>query len=200
MILMNKIILGITGGSGTGKSTVLSALRSFGAYTIDADLTARRITEAGSAALFEIKEHFGNGVIAPDGSLFRKKLGDIVFSDKNELRILNEITHKYIKEDILNEINQANNPLTVIEAAELHLGGLAEICTATVAVLADREIRKKRIMKRDKLTSSQAENRISAQKSDEYYKEITDYQIYNNNDPSIVIDELKKIIDEIGGR
>ena len=99
-----KKIIGLTGGTGTGKSSVSALFKKKGAHVIDADLTARKIVEPGRPALNEIKNHFGDKVINDDGTLNRKALAAIVFSDSSELDILDKITHKYVKEDILNEI------------------------------------------------------------------------------------------------
>ena len=198
--MKKKLIIGITGGSGTGKSSVLKSFSDSGALIIDGDKVSREITKPTSPALFEICSHFGDGVLAKDGTLNRKKLGNIVFKDKDELSILNKITHKYIKEDILRKIENAKNPLIIIEAAELILGGLGEICDATVCILSKKDKRKERIILRDDLTEEQAENRINSQKSDEYYIENCDFCVYNDDSLADAISSLKKIIDDIGDR
>ena len=195
-----KLIIGITGGSGTGKSSVLKSFSDSGALIIDGDKVSREITKPASPALLEIYSHFGDGILSEDGTLDRKKLGNIVFKDKDELSILNKITHKYIKEDILRKIDNAKNPLIIIEAAELILGGLGEICDATVCILSKKDKRKERIILRDDLTEEQAENRINSQKSDEYYIENCDFCVYNDDSLADAISSLKKIIDDIGDR
>ncbi len=195
--MKNKLILGLTGGSGTGKSSVLKHLKAKGAYVIDGDSVARKVVENGKPALLEIKAHFGESVINPDGSLARRKLGNIVFSDKKSLDILNKITHKYIKDEILEEIKNTDKTLVAIEAAELFEGGLGGICDFTIAVLADIEIRKKRIIERDCLTLAQAENRIMSQKSDEYYINHCDFCVKNDGKITDMITEINKIIEKL---
>lgn len=195
---MKKKIIGITGGSGSGKSSVLNFLKTLGAHVIDGDCVARRVAEPGQPALAEIRAYFGEGVILPDSSLNRRKLGNIVFADKAALSMLNKITHKYIKDEIKKEIEASLSPLIIIEAAALFKGGLAPICDFTIAVLASAEVRKKRIMERDSLTGEQAQNRIMSQESDEYYISNCDFYVMNDGDFTETAKKIKKIIDDIG--
>ncbi|MBP3337726.1 MAG: dephospho-CoA kinase [Clostridia bacterium] len=192
-----KKIIGLTGGTGTGKSSVSALFKKRGAHVIDADLTARKIVEPGRPALNEIKNHFGDKVINDDGTLNRKALAAIVFSDSSELDILDKITHKYVKEDILNEIKNTDNSLFVIDAPLLHKGGLAEICDVTLAVVADDFLRKKRIIARDNLTQAEAENRIKSQKSNDYYSALCDFTIENNENIDNLKESITKIIENL---
>jgi len=192
-----KKIIGLTGGTGTGKSSVSAFFKKGGAHVIDADLTARKIVEPGLPALNEIKNHFGDKVINNDGTLNRKALAAIVFSDSSELDILDKITHKYVKEDILNEIKNTDNSLFVIDAPLLHKGGLAEICDVTLAVVADDFLRKKRIIARDNLTQAEAENRIKSQKSNDYYSALCDFTIENNENIDNLKESITKIIENL---
>ena len=99
------IIIGLTGGTGSGKTTVASMCIELGAYVIDADLVARKIVQKGTPALKEIVSYFGCDILLLSGELDRKKLGRIVFSDKGKLRMLNDITYKYITKEIEKEID-----------------------------------------------------------------------------------------------
>ena len=193
----SKKIIGITGGSGTGKSSVSAILKDFGAYVIDADLTARKIVQKGSPALSEIEKHFGKSVINEDGTLNRKALAAIVFADEKELDILDKITHKYVKEDILNEIKSTNSKLFVIDAALLHKGELDGICDITIAVTAPLNLRKERIIKRDAISEKDAEMRISAQKSDEYYSQACDFTIENNKNTDYLREKITEILKKL---
>ena len=173
-----KFIIGITGGSGSGKTTVTSYLKEKGAFVIDADIVAREIVSPGKPALLEIREAFSDVVILPDGSLDRKMLGNIVFSDSEKLNILNNITHKYIVEDIKAKAKE-NGGFIVIDAALLFQTELDLLCDKTLLVTADKTKRKDRIIKRDNLTEDLAQNRISSQEDYEMYKEKADFHLEN---------------------
>lgn len=195
-----KIIIGLTGGSGSGKSTILELLSQRGALVIDADKVARDVVVPEKMAYLEIVSHFGNGILLKDKTIDRKKLADIVFSDKNELCVLNEITHKYIKEEIKKSVINSKKSLIVIEAAVLFESGINKMCDYTVGVLSQYEKRLRRIMCRDNLSRAQAENRLSAQNSDEFFIQTCDFIIRNDDDLVGLESELNKIIESIGDR
>ncbi|MBQ2695797.1 MAG: dephospho-CoA kinase [Clostridia bacterium] len=191
-----KTVLGLTGGSGCGKSLAASFLKKHGAEIIDADKIAREILEPGKPALKEIVEAFG-GVLLPDGSLNRKKLGNLVFSDEDSLHRLNAITHTYIIDEIKKAVNASQNSFIVIDAPLLLECGLDSLCTACVCVLADKELRKARIMTRDNLTEQEAENRIASQKDDGYYKSRCKFFIENNGDAASLEQSITHILKEL---
>ncbi len=189
-----KKIIGLTGGSGAGKSTVSKLFCSLGAHTVDGDVVARRVVEKGKPALIEITEVFGTGVLQPDGSLNRAALAKIVFSDPADLHKLNRITHKYISEEIMHEIERFEKTVFVIDAAALFESGLDAICDVTVCVTADEEIRLGRIMARDGLTKERAKARIQAQKSEAFYREKCDFEIRNNGDQAALSASVTEIM------
>lgn len=190
------LIFGITGGSGAGKTTVSNVFRRMGINVIDADKTARKIVEKGEPCLEEIKNKFGSDVINADGSLNRKKLGGIVFSDANKLKCLNAVTHKYIRRLILSELGESGAEIAAIDGAVIIGSEIEDLCQIMVSVLADREVRLQRIIERDNLLREEAENRINAQPSDEFYIDRSDYIIYNNGDEG----ELNLQIREVYGK
>ena len=191
------MLIGITGGSGCGKSVAAEAFKDLGAEIIDADKSAREITKKGGRALCEIEAVFGSEFIGSDGELLRKKLGSLVFSDKKMLDKLNNIVGKYIKEDIDEKIENSAAELVVLDAPLLLEYRLEERCDAVVAVTASREIRLERIVARDKISYEDAKNRINSQKKDEYYLEKADYIVYNNSTREEVQRQVKQIIDKI---
>ncbi len=191
-----SIILGLTGGTGCGKSTAANYLKSRGAQVIDADQIARQVTRPGSPALFEIQKAF-DGVVTKDGSLDRKKLGAIVFADQNARETLNQITHKYILEEIKNSVFASQSPLVVIDAPLLLECNLDRLCTASIAVLANKEKRQKRIMERDNLSPVLAEERIKAQPADSFYRERCRFIIENNGDAANLTNKLDLILKEL---
>lgn len=178
------MIIGLTGQTGAGKSTVSEIFEQNGFAVINADIIARKVAEKGSACLEKIQYNFGNNVICNDGSLNRKKLGDIVFSDKKKLDILNSIMYPEITAEIKKQIKilfSENKNFILLDAPTLFESGADCLCDFIVSVIADDDIRKKRIIKRDNLTEKQALNRMNSQHNQEFFIQNSDYLIKNNN-------------------
>lgn len=174
-----SVILGLTGGTGCGKSTVAAYLVQKGAAVIDADAIARTVVLPGKPALIKLSAAFDD-ILLPNGSLNRKKLGAQVFSDPEKLNTLNHITHTYIIEEINRQLAALKNSLIVIDAPLLLECGLDVLCTACAAVLAEKAVRCARITERDGLNREQAEARINAQPEDSFYTERCRFILYNN--------------------
>ncbi len=194
-------VIGITGPSGAGKGTVSSLLQTkYGFDVIDADSIYHSLVSAPSLCLDEIKLHFGDRVIDEHGALDRQALGKLVLGESNrdKLLLLNEITHKYVVKKIKSKIKyrREKNINCVVDAPLLFEAGLDNHCDFTVSVLADEDIRIERIIKRDNISSDNAKNRISSQKSDDYYISRTDYLIMNNGDISLLESSVMKILSE----
>lgn len=185
-------IVGVTGGSGAGKTVATKALASLGAEILDADVLAREVVMPGMPALYEIEKEW-DGVVE-EGVLDRRALAKIVFNDENELHKLNAITHKYIIDEINKRIKNSDAPIVVIDAIALFESGLFNMCDVTICVIADKNKRLERIMKRDNLTRLAAEERINAQKSDSFYIENADFTIYNNGNLAATEEEIGRII------
>ena len=192
-----KIVIGVTGGTGSGKSTVSSYLKERGAKIIDADIVARKIVMPGETALSEIEKSFGKEVILPDGCLDRKKLASIVFSDGERLNILNSITHKYIIADISRTLSETEENIAVIDAALLFQTELHKLCDKTIAVIADEKVRKERIINRDGLSEELAQNRISSQEPNSFYEERGDYVLVNDGKFDCLKIEIERILKEL---
>lgn len=194
-------VIGITGPSGAGKGAVSAILQTkYGFNVIDADIVYHALVSAPSACLNEIRQRFGDGVIGQSGALDRVALSKLVFGENNgdKLLLLNQITHKYVVEKILSEIEccKSNGISCTVDAPLLLEAGLHEHCDFTVAVLADEETRFERIIARDNISSEAARTRISSQKDDEYYSSNTDYTLYNNGDISLLEATVAKILSE----
>ena len=183
-----SIVIGITGGTGCGKTTALNAIRELGGQVIDCDKVYHRLLEQDNALLNAIENRFP-GVVEHTG-LNRKKLAAIVFSDKQALLDLNRITHKAVKKAVLEEISPVPG-VVAIDAIELFDGGLAELCDATVAVTAPLEDRIRRLMLRDTLSRQEALARIGAQKPESYFCEHCTYTLENTGTKD---DFLKKCL------
>jgi len=184
-------IIGITGKSGAGKTTVTKYFKKHDAEIVDADIIAREVVESGMPALEEIKNEWQD--VVSEGVLNRPALAKIVFNDAEELHKLNTITHKYIVEEIKQRIKKSKAPIFIIDAIALFESGLSDLCDVTVCVTADKDVRLKRIMARDGLARIEAEERINAQKSDDFYKEKADFVILNNETES----NLEEVADRI---
>lgn len=193
-------IIGLTGKSGSGKSTVCDIFRKYDVPCLDTDLVARTVVEKGKPCLLELVDYFGKEILFCDGTLDRKKLGLIAFSDKEKLKALNKITHKYINEYVNAWISEKKSELkkaVVIDAPTLFESGEDRICDTTVAVISGDKERIERIISRDNITEEYAEKRISAQKDDKFFEERCEHIIYNNGSLSELENEtigfLKKI-------
>lgn len=193
---MKQLIFGITGTTGSGKTTISKIFEQLGVKVIDADRVYHSLIEPGMPCVLEIAEFFGKEVLKKDGSLDRKALARIVFSDKEKLEILNKITHKYIRAEISDII--AQNPLCAIDAAVLIGSEVAELCQYIVTVTADKEVRKKRIIARDLLSEEEADRRIASQKSDSFYIDNSDFVIYNNGNCNPE-EDVKRILSAMRG-
>ncbi len=179
-------VIGLTGGTGSGKGVVSQCLREAGAAIIDADLIAHEIIKMGRPAYEELVDYFGKAILREDGEIFRRKLGEIVFRDKEKLDFLNHCTHKYIAQEIARQIQEAkalrNAKLIIIDAPLLIEAGLAEICDAIWVVYADEEVRAHRVMQRDGITYETAKARIANQKSWAEYESYAQEIIDNSSD------------------
>ena len=154
------MIIGITGGSGSGKTTLLNLIAAQGGTILDCDAIYHELLQRDTSLLDAIEAHFP-GVVA-DNVLDRKKLGSIVFSDKDALQKLNKLTHAAVKNEVLRRL-QSQPQLVAIDAIGLFEGELDALCDVTVAVTAPVENRIQRIMVRDGICEDYARNRIAAQ-------------------------------------
>ena len=176
------MIIGITGGTGCGKTTALKVIEQLGGIIIDCDRVYHDLLATNKAMLCAIEKRFPGTVV--EGCLNRKALAAIVFSDEAALQDLNTITHGCVKAKVL-EILQMKPSLVAIDAIGLLEGGLAELCDATVAVTAPEAVRVERLMQRDRLTVQQATMRIQGQKPQAYFAEHCDYVLENDSTQEI---------------
>ncbi len=170
------MIIGITGGTGCGKTTALQAIKDLGGTVIDCDKVYHQLLSSDKNLLNAIESHFPGTVT--NGILDRKKLAGLVFSDPGELVALNAITHTAVREKVISLLTP-RPALAAIDAIELFDGGLAFLCDATVAVVAMEEDRIRRLIARDGISREQAILRIRAQKSEDYFREKCDYILEN---------------------
>ena len=171
------LIIGITGGTGCGKTTLLNLIASRGGLILDCDAIYHELLISDKKMLSAIENRFPG--VVENGALNRKKLGTIVFADENALLELNRITHAAVKQEVLRRLETAPK-LAAIDAIGLFEGNLAELCDVTVAVTAPEEERVKRLMLRDSISESYARSRIRAQHSEEWFRERCDHVLSND--------------------
>ena len=171
------MIIGITGGTGCGKTTLLNLIAEQGGLILDCDAIYHELLISDKAMLDAINRRFPG--VVENGALNRKKLGAIVFADENALQDLNRITHASVKAEVLRQLETAPE-LAAIDAIGLFEGGLAQLCDVTVAVTAPEEARIQRLMQRDGISEEYARSRIRAQHSEAWFRERCDHVLVND--------------------
>ena len=180
-------VIGLCGGSGSGKGAVSLIFSECGIPFIDTDRVYREMTSGDSECLRELRAAFGDGIVASDGSLDRRRLAELVFSgdDANARRsLLNSIAHKHILDETRRRIKAFGARTVVVDAPLLFESGFDKECDFIVAVIADREVRIERIMRRDGIDRSAATARIASQLSDGELIKRADAVIENNGELS----------------
>lgn len=193
-------VIGLTGQTGAGKSTVRKLLKAKGAAVIDADSVAHEVADNSLSCLTDIVEHFSCMVLDEKGKLNRRALGRIVFSDRKKLALLNKIMFPYIVSAIKGQVTayeQAGAQIIVIDGATLIESGCAKMCSVLVSVTADEETRLTRIIHRDGISKRDAVRRVSAQNPEEFYIKASDYVIKNNGTPGDLERAAERVLDEI---
>ena len=190
-------IIGLTGPTGSGKTTFSDLAQKRGIFCIDADKTARRATEPGQPALTGLSREFGEDIINPDGSLNRALTAERAFASKEATLRLNEITLPHIVREIDKEIESCGDKYILLDAPTLFESGADGICDVTVAVLAGRKLREARIKQRDGLNSKAAKLRLDAGKPDEFYFHRCRYVITNDGDLENFTCEIDRLLDKI---
>lgn len=171
------LIVGLTGGTGAGKTSALAALEDLGGTVLDCDAVYHQMLRTDPALREAITAAFGP-VFCPNGSLDRQKLGTLVFSDHAALDRLNAIVYEYLPPELLRRAQ--GHTLVGLDAISLMESGLGRLCACTVAVLAPAEDRVRRIMARDGISEDYARLRISAQQPDVFYRERCSHILENN--------------------
>ena len=176
-----QVVLGLTGGTGAGKSSALRAIESLGGQVVDCDRLYHEMLENCAPLRDEIGLSFP-GAFDAEGELDRKKLGQEVFSHKDRLEQLNGIVIRHLVPEVRRRLAESDSKLFAIDAINLLEGGLDQLCDRTVAVTAPMELRVRRIMARDNISEQYARLRISAQQPDEYYRGKCDCELNNAAD------------------
>ncbi len=205
-MINNMRVIGLTGGSGAGKGEVSSVLMSHGIKCLDTDRVSREVCQPGKPCLRELCEYFGEEILLPDGRLDRRKLADMVFGEQDEeqksvkLAALNRITHKHIvvaMNDWLKERESCGDRFAVVDAPQLFESGFDRHCDYIVGVIANEEVRTRRIVARDRTTVDAAKKRIASQKSDKFFTINCDFVIYNNAGIDALETQVENMLDKV---
>lgn len=193
-------IIGLTGLTGAGKSTVAQKLMAYGCYHIDADKVAREVINNNENVKNKLKERFGSDVIKADGTTNRPLLASRAFADEESTNALNKITHPAVIEEIksiIKDMAEVGYRGIIIDAIALFESGLDSLCDFNVTVIAPKEIRLERIIKRDNITEEKALERINAQKDESFFTNKADFVLWNYPPYDINV-EIKPIILQLG--
>ena len=196
---MSVYIVGLTGQTGAGKSTVSQFFSKFGLSVIDCDQVAREVTARGSDCLIQIVREFGD-VLTSKQDLNRRVLGAIVFQNPAKLARLDEILFPAIRSRMAEKtssLEKAGAAIVVWDAPTLFESGADQECDCIVSVVASKTIRLNRIMERDGLSPKMAENRMKSQKSEAFFIEHSNIVIRNNDGLSDLLEQSKKAVEKI---
>ena len=195
------LLVGLTGGIATGKSTVDAVLRGLGAVIIDADVLAREVVEPGEPALAEIAAEFGPTVLGPGGRLDRKALGAIVFADPARRRTLEAMTHPRMRERLLRRIDELTaehfRGLVFYDAAVLIESGSHLMMDRLVVVIADEATQIARLMARDGIGGDEALRKIRSQMPLAEKAKLADYVIDNSGDRATTEAEVRRVFEAL---
>ena len=196
------LVIGLTGPSGAGKGAVAELFAKFGLPVINADEVYHQLLIPPSPCLEELVRRFGPSILTGAGTLDRRALSDLVFSDPLALSDLNAITHRYVMEDARHRmelLRRLGTRAAVFDAPQLFEAGANRACNVVVSVLADKRLRMERIIMRDGIDADAAWRRMSAQKPDEFFRAHSDYVIRNEGSPEALLPEVQRILLETGG-
>ena len=192
------MVIGITGGIGSGKSLVTKFLQAiFGAAVIDTDTVGHEVMEIGTKAYYEILETFGKEVLAKDESIDRKILGDLVFTNEEMLSKLNDIIHPAVEAEVdkrIEDFNKKNYKYIALETALMIKVGYNRKCDKVWYVYADKDVRLKRLYYNRGLDRVKAAKIIDNQNSDEEFRKIADAVIDNSGTEEETLVQIKKIL------
>jgi dephospho-CoA kinase len=193
-------VIGLTGQSGAGKTTVSGVFAEMGYAVINADEISRAVVEPETACLTELTEYFGKRILLEDGSLNRKMLADLAFSDKSEQRKLNAIIYPYINELFCARIKRCKDEgykLILYDAPTLFESKADDLCDLIISVTAKEDIRKNRIMERENLSEESVIRRFGVQHTENFFIKHSDFVIKNNKTMEELIDKAREAAEKI---
>ena len=189
-------IAGLTGQTGAGKTTVSALFAAEGIAVINADTVAREVVGKGTSCLEALRRVFGDGILLPDGQMNRKAVAALIFGNPAARQRYEAMIYPYITRTIRQQAEQlaeAGSRILLLDAPTLFESGMDRFCRAVISVIAPREIRKSRILQRDALTDVQAEQRMNAQHSEEFFRAHSDAVIENNGSEAALTEAVREI-------
>ena len=194
------LVIGITGPTGAGKTTVLHVLRDMGGAVADCDAVYHRLLRTGVSMQNELKTRFGGEIFDENGDLRRKELGAIVFEDPEALSDLNAITHRHIIAELKRLIAQAERegrPAIALDAVALLESGAGSLCDTTIAVTAPPEARVRRIMAREGISEDYARARVRAQKPASWFEARCAHTLRNDTSQAALEGQARALFQSI---
>ncbi|WP_352416314.1 L-threonylcarbamoyladenylate synthase [Oscillibacter ruminantium] len=196
-----SIVLGLTGGTGAGKTSALKAIEDLGGLALDCDAVYYELLNTDAGLRAAIAEAFGAEVFNSNGTLNRKALGELVFGDSDRLDQLNDIVFRFLRPELERRIAAFQGKLCALDAVNLFESGIDKLCDCTVAVTSPIEMRVRRIMERDGIDEKYARLRVSAQQQDDYYRDKCDRELSNTVDtPKAFRETAKEFFDRLIGQ
>jgi dephospho-CoA kinase len=196
-----SLIIGLTGGIASGKSTVSNMLKEMKITVIDADIEARLAVKKGEPAYFRILQEFGSKLILPDGEIDRQKLGSIIFHDEQKRQLLNEIVHPEVRKRMLEKREKATQngeKIVILDIPLLFESKLTYMVEKIILVYVDENIQLQRLMNRNELTYDEATARIKSQMPITKKLALADEVINNNGTIPETKAQLEKILQRLG--
>lgn len=190
------MIIGVTGGISTGKSNVSNELSLLGYPIIDADVIAKELQEKDMPVYNAIKKSFGLDYFDSDGNIDRKKLGELIYNDKNARVLLNSVSHPLIIEEIKDRIKKSEGTIFLVVPL-LYESGLDSLCDSIICVYVDRKIQVERLMIRDNIDFDYANKKIDSQMNLEEKKAKSDYVIDTSGSLEMTALKIKQILKRI---
>lgn len=190
-------IIAVTGGIGSGKSTVSNEFKKLGAYVVDTDAISHEIMMRGYNAYDMVVAEFGNGILSDDLEIDRKRLADIVFNDKKKLETLNSIMHKEIYAELQRRIDASDADIVCAEIPLLFTAKCPIEIDVKVVVSASDDVRIRRVMLRDNCSADKVKERMANQLSDSEMCKLADVVIVNNGDINLVKEQVKAVFDSL---
>lgn len=192
-------VIGLTGGIGSGKSTVANILKEqFHGYAIFTDDVARDLMEPGKASYNAVVDYFGTSILKEDGTIDRNKLASIVFADENKLKKLNSLTHPLVMDYVFEKVRQLQQlgtyPFVVIESALLIQAGYGPYCDEIWYVRVSDETRRKRLKESRGYTDEKIDSILAKQMTDEEFEHHATHIIDNNGDCMNILMKIEKIL------